>query len=207
MRWCWTVSESERGAPAGGGAGARSAVSLSLRFRNRRLRTRTLDERLAVRFPSLLRSIARRVLKLPAKSRIRRYLFVRRVCQGYQAVNRGDLDVLLTAYHEDATISFDAATGLVPPDISGEHHGHAGFRALWEGWRSAWDELHLEPTELYDLGDGMIVKVRMTGTGRGSGAPTSMDYYEVYSFRDGIISRHANYLDRGDAFAAAGLQE
>ncbi len=192
---------------ASGEAGSSGPVHLPLRFRDRRLRTRTLDERLAVHFPSLLRFLAKRVLKLPAASRARRYLFVRRVCQGYQAVNRGDLDVLLAAYHEDATISFDSASGLVPPDIAGEYHGHPGFRALWDGWRSAWDELHLEPTELYDLGDGMLVKVRMTGTGRGSGAPTTMDYYEVYSFRDGIIGSHANYFDRGEAFAVAGVHE
>jgi ketosteroid isomerase-like protein len=179
--------------------------AIELRFRPRRFAHRTLDERLAVRFPGLLRAMARIVLRLPRKSRIRRYLFARRVCQGYQAVNRGDLDVLLAAYHDDATVTFDPATGLLPPDLVGEHAGHAGLRRLWEEWRSAWDELRLEPHELYDLGNGMVVRVTMTGRGGGSGLEISGEYFEVYEFRDGIISRHENYRALNEALAAAGL--
>jgi ketosteroid isomerase-like protein len=178
---------------------------IELNFRPRRLAIRTLDERLAVRFPRSLRTVAGFVLRLPRKSRVRRYLFARRVCQGYQAVNRGDLDVLLAAYRDDATITLDPSAGLLPPDLVGEHRGHAGFRTLWEGWRSAWDDLRLEPQDLYDLGNGMIVRVKMTGRGRDSGVEATAEYFEVYEFRDGIISRHENYRDRGEAFAAAGL--
>lgn len=125
--------------------------------------------------------------------------------QGYQAVNRGDLDVLLAIYHEDVVTCFDPSSGLIPPDLAGEHRGHDGFRRLWEHWRSAWDELHFQPQELIDAGNRMIVKVKMSGRGRGSGLSTTMTYFEVYTLRDGRIARHENFVDPEAARVAAGL--
>lgn len=58
---------------------------------------------------------------------------------------------------------------------------------------------------MLDAGDRMIVRVRMSGRGRGSGLPTTMTYYEVYTLRDGRIARHQNFVDADVARAAAGL--
>ena len=176
-----------------------------LAFRPRRLPMRTLDERLALWFPPLLHLGARFVARLPVGSRVRRYFLVRRTMQGYQAVNRGDLDVLLAIYHRDAVTCFDPSSGLIPPDLAGEHHGHEGFRRLWEHWRLAWQDLRFEPQEVIDAGDRMIVTVRMSGQGKGSGLPTTMTYREVYTLRDGRIARHENFVDADAAMAAAGL--
>ena len=184
-----------------------STVRTNLRFRPRRLKTRTLDERIAVRFPGLLTLAASWVTRLPPSAPVRRYLFARRTMQGYQAVNRGDLDVLLAVYHDDAVICFDASSGFVPPDLAGEHRGHEGFRRLWEAWRSAWRELELRPEEVVDLGDRFLVQVRMTGRGRHSGLDTDMRYFEVYTLRNGKISRHENFVDRAEALEAVGLRE
>lgn len=125
--------------------------------------------------------------------------------QGYQAVNRGDLDVLLAVYHSDVVTCFDPDGGLTPPDLAGEHFGHDGFRTLWDAWNSAWDDLQFEPKELVDAGDRMLVKVGMSGHGATSGIETTMTYYEVYTLRDGRIARHENFVDPAAAKAAAGL--
>ena len=180
-------------------------MTTQLAFRRRRLATRTLDERLALRAPWLFRGAAKRVARLPVGSRIRRYLFARRTMQGYQAINRGDLDVLLTVYHADVVTSFDPTSGLTPPDLAGEHRGHDGFRVLWDHWNAVWDELRFEPQELIDAGDRMLVTVEMSGRGVGSGVETKMTYFELYALRDGRIERHDNFVERAAAMSAAGL--
>lgn len=184
---------------------AAQPVVIQLGFRRRRLPLRTLDERLAVRFPRLLRFMARRVTRLPLRSRLRRYLVARRTCQGFQGVNRGDLELLLTVYHEDVITCFDASGGFIPLDLAGEHRGRDGFRRLFENWQAAWDDLKVEPRELIDAGDRLVVTVDIGGTGKGSGVPAALRYYDVYTLRDGLISRHEMFADRAAALAATGL--
>ena len=182
-------------------------VVTDLRFRARRFSKRTLDEAIAVRFPRLLTLAARFVVRLPPDSRVRRYLFARRTIQGYQAVNRGDLDVLLAIYHDDVVVCFDSLADTLPPDLLGAHNGHEGFRRLWEAWRAPWQELEVRPQRLTDLGDRFLVEVQMVGRGRLSGLNVEMRYFEVYTLRDGKISRHENFVDRERALEAVGLSE
>jgi ketosteroid isomerase-like protein len=180
-------------------------TTTDLRRRPRRLAIRTLDERLAVRAPWLFNAVAKRVARLPVRSRVRRYLLARRTIQGYQAVNRGDLDVLLAVYLPDVITSFDPASGLTPADLAGEHEGHDGFRLLWDAWNSAWENLRFDPRELVDAGDRLLVTVDVSGRGAGSGIEIEMTYYEVYTLRDGRIARHENFLARAAALEAVGL--
>jgi ketosteroid isomerase-like protein len=180
-------------------------VVAELDFRPRKLAMRTLDERLAIRFPRALGFVADRITRLPVRSPIRRYLIARRTCQGFQAVNRGDLDLLLAVYHEDVTTVFDTSGGLVPPGLAGEHRGRDGFKRLFEEWQSVWEDLRVEPRELIDAGDRLIVTVEITGTGRGSGAPARLRYFDVYALRGGRISRHEMFADRAAALSATGV--
>ena len=165
---------------------------------------RTLDERLAIRFPRLLDSMADRVTRLPLGSRIRRYLVARRTCQGFQAVNRGDLQLLLAVYHDDVITTFDTVEGW-PPDLLGEHRGKEAFERLWAAWNSTWDDLRVEPRELIDAGDRLVVTVEMTGRGKGSGVPYSVRYFDIYRLRNGRISRHDMFRERAAALEAAQL--
>lgn len=181
------------------------AVVTELDYRPRRLAMRTLDESLAIRFPRFMGFVAGRITRLPASSRIRRYLIARRTCQGFQAVNRGDLDLLLAVYHEDVTTVFDASGGFVPPGLAGEHRGRDGFKRLFEEWQSAWEDLRVEPRELIDAGERLIVTVEITATGRGSGVPATLRYFDVYALRAGRISRHEMFADRVAALSAAGV--
>jgi ketosteroid isomerase-like protein len=178
---------------------------MELAFRPRRLPMRTLDERLAIWFPRLLGFVAARVTRLPLRSRIRRYLVARRACQGFQAVNRGDLDLLLAIYHADVVTTFYAAGGFVPLDLAGEHAGREGFKRLFEEWDSTWTDLRVEPQELIDAGDRLVVTVDISGTGKASGAPAALRYFDVYTLRDGRISRHEMFAHRADALSAAGV--
>ena len=54
-------------------------------------------------------------------------------------------------------------------------------------------------------GDSVVVEVHQTGTGATSGAPTSHDYFQVWTFRGDSVIRIESIYDRRDALAAVGL--
>jgi hypothetical protein len=121
-------------------SGVRSAVSRSSQKASRH---RSLDERIFVRFPSLYRALAGRLFQLPPRSRLRRLILDRVARRAVAAANRRDLEVLLYGVHP--AIEFELPDspegGYVPPDLTGVHRGHAGYRYMWEGMLEAWPDL------------------------------------------------------------------
>jgi ketosteroid isomerase-like protein len=65
--------------------------------------------------------------------------------------------------------------------------------------------LRVEPRELIDAGDRLIVTVDIAGVGRGSGAPAALRYFDVYALRGGLISRHEMFANRAAALKATGV--
>ncbi len=51
----------------------------------------------------------------------------------------------------------------------------------------------------------VFVEFLNRGRGRGSGLPVEMTVYDIWSFRDGLVSRRQTFYDRAEATAAAGL--
>ena len=128
---------------------------------------------------------------------------VERVREGYEAFNRGDLDV---------------AVGDMDPDIEwhvmgdlpeGEtYRGHEGVRRFWETWQEAFEDFHVEPEELIDAGDKVVVVIKVSGRGRGSGAQVETPSFpQVWTLRDGRPVRVEMYRSRSEALRAAGLEE
>jgi ketosteroid isomerase-like protein len=74
-------------------------------------------------------------------------------------------------------------------------------------WRSAWEDLQVTVEEVIDAGDQVIVVARHRGQGRESGIDVDARFYEVYTLREGKISRIEEFIDRGQALEAAGLRE
>jgi ketosteroid isomerase-like protein len=179
-------------------------VRIPLVFRDRRLKMRTLDERLTVRVPGLYRVLARRIIRWPLRSRLRRWMLKRRAVAGYHGMNRGDIEVLLAIYDPDVLVHFHTG-GTMPPDLTGEYRGHTGFRDLWARWSDSWEEFRFEPTEVIDLGEVMIIVVKIRGRGRASGLETETWLHEVFTFRDGLIVSQEDFLDEDSAFEAVGL--
>jgi ketosteroid isomerase-like protein len=66
----------------------------------------------------------------------------------------------------------------------------------------------LEPERFFDVDDErVLVFVRVTATGEGSGVPVELrDAHEI-TLRDGLVTRVKVYLDRTQALEAAGLSE
>ena len=85
------------------------------------------------------------------------------------------------------------------------YRGPDGLREALEKWFESWEWMHLEIAEIIDAGDHVLVSLDHRARGRGSGAEVEIKSHNVYSFRDGKVTRVQLFIDREPAFAAAGL--
>ena len=186
--------------------GVRYPVSLPSERTSRR---RSLDERLFLRFPTLYRLFADRLLRLPQRSRLRRLLLTRIAGRAAAAGNRRDFDVLLYAF--DPAIELELpksqAGGYLPPDLPAIHHGRDGYRRMWESLIEAWPDLTLEPEEVVDFGDRLLGVSRMRAHGRHSGIALDQPVFQLFTLSRGLIIRQKDFPDRKQALEAAGLKE
>ncbi len=85
--------------------------------------------------------------------------------------------------------------------------GHDAVRASLAHWKAEWDDYKLMPEEFVDMGDRVVVTVRLRGRGRGSGVEIAARFYDVYTLHDGKIVRMDQFTERSEALAAAGLSQ
>jgi ketosteroid isomerase-like protein len=170
---------------------------------------RTLEDRVLLRFPMLVRAVGSAYLRLPPSSRLRRALTARNARRTSAAFNRRDLDVVLQLL--DPKVEFEGPESLVggylPPDMPSVHRGHEGYLRMFEGLLAVWEDLELEPEEVIDFGDRVLIATRMTGHGRQSGIALDTALFQVVTLRGGLIVRQKDFVDRGAALEAAGLSE
>ena len=114
------------------------------------------------------------------------------------AYNVGDYEALFELINEDvvATIPVGLAN-------AGVYHGHEGFLRMMNDWRDAWVDFRVEADEPFLAGDAIVVPVRHTGRGRGSGIEMSMDVFHVAHFRDNRVARWRLCRSREDALVVA----
>ena len=169
---------------------------------------RTLEQRLALRFPSFLELWLRLTARLSPTSRLRQALWLRAVQGAADAYNRGDLDVVVLGYHPDVEFrsppgSDEGALGFQP-----SYSGPAGYRTFEADWGSGWGALRFEPRELIDLDDRLLLIAQLVGHGEGSGISVSQKIAVVWTLgKDGKIVREQRYLDHAEALEAVGLSE
>jgi ketosteroid isomerase-like protein len=175
-------------------------------LRVREQASRTFDQRLALRFPRLSDAYARFVLqRLPPTSRIRQASVWRGSRLGMEAFNRRDIDAAVSYGHPD----FE----YYPPHEFVEagffdacYRGAAGFRDYVSVWSDAVG-VRVEPVELIDLGDRIVMLAELPTLAQASGVPISGKIATVSVLTDGKASRVHTYLDHAEALAAVGLTE
>jgi ketosteroid isomerase-like protein len=121
---------------------------------------------------------------------------------GYEALQRGDLE------------SFTAlARERLGPDFEFHHvwdgRVFKGFEGVME-WisdtRETWAEYSQVVEEIAELGeDDVLVVVRISGRGGGSGVPVAQELAVVWRFEDGMAVEARSYTSREEALAAAGV--
>jgi ketosteroid isomerase-like protein len=80
--------------------------------------------------------------------------------------------------------------------------GHDAVRTSLAHWKAEWDDYRVMPEEFVDMGDRVVVTVRLRGRGRGSGVEVDALFYDVYTLRDGKIVRMDQFTERSEALSA-----
>jgi uncharacterized protein (TIGR02246 family) len=119
---------------------------------------------------------------------------VRRV---FEAINERDVDAMLDAYHPDADLS-TLTSELVQGNA---YRGHSGIREYFSSFADVWEELHLEPEEIRDLGDRILVVGRWSSRGKESGAAVESPAAWIFAVRDGRIVFTRAYRDAEEALS------
>ncbi len=73
------------------------------------------------------------------------------------------------------------------------------------GFLEPWEHIAIQAGEIAVAGDSAVAAVRQDGVGRGSGAATGFDYFQVWTFRGGRAIRFETFRERAEAYAAVGL--
>jgi ketosteroid isomerase-like protein len=163
---------------------------------------RRLDLWVALRFSRLGALAIRMLVCLPVSSRIRQGLMWRAVRLGYEVFNvTGQINVHL--------LTPDAV--LIQPGSElgneGVFHGREGFVRGGRELQEVFGDFRMQPEELIDLGDRLLVFVRLRGRAKMSGIPLNEPMTHVYSYRGGRIAEMHVYVDRNEALKAVGLGE
>jgi ketosteroid isomerase-like protein len=114
-----------------------------------------------------------------------------RIEERFECWNRGEFDLMLEPYAEDAVLDLSAVFTDAEPV-----QGHRNMRRSWYELRETWDGLRVDPREVFDVGDGRYVAdLRLWGKGKRSGAEVDQRFAMLYTVRpeDGKVV-HAQLL-------------
>jgi ketosteroid isomerase-like protein len=117
-----------------------------------------------------------------------------------EAWNQQDHDAVVRIFSPDAEL--DASGRVMNPDV---YRGLDGFMRFRSDIAEAWDRFEVEMTDLFDSGDLVLVFIRSTGRGRGSGVDVDLRSAWLVSVVDKQITRLRLYRNREEALQAARL--
>ena len=103
---------------------------------------------------------------------------------GYAALNRGDLMVVLSLL--DPAIEWHEPA---PSLEAGTHRGRDSFEGFLRGRLESFDNFRVEPERVVERGDALVVVVRQTGSGRSSGLPIETRLAHVWTLAEDRVVR------------------
>ena len=132
-------------------------------------------------------------------------------------MSQENVDALRAMYEEWERGHFGAGVDLLDPDVlfmpradltdSRRYLGPEGVAEFHRGWLKAWTDFNVAAQEFIEAENSVVVAVHMHGIGPGSGTPTALDYFDVWTFRGRAVIRRQQYRDRAEALEAVGLSE
>ena len=119
----------------------------------------------------------------------------------YEAFDRGDVKGARDLLHPEAELH-------QPPEIvdSDSYYGRDEFIRGLVVFLQEWEQVRFEPQEIAEAGDGVIMAVRVSGTGKASGIETSAEFFHAWTVLGGKPHRCIVRSTRSDALEAAGLE-
>ena len=106
----------------------------------------------------------------------------------------------------EAEAIFDPQVVMNPSDEK-PSYGFEAMRSDYVRWASAFEGLSVTIEEIIDAGDQVLVVAHHEGRGRRSGVQVDTRFYEVYTVREGKVSRVDEFTERAEALEAAGLSD
>lgn len=134
-------------------------------------------------------------------------------------MSRDNIDVVRHAYERiNATYSdappalelFDPGVELVQTgellDTDRTFQGYEGIRIARQELLDSFEKARWDPVQFYEVPDGrVLVLVRMSARGRGSGVELDVQVGHVWTLSEGKIVRWTNHVPAAGAFREAGL--
>ena len=117
------------------------------------------------------------------------------------ALNQRDVGRYLACCTDDVELIPATAS------IEGGYTGRSGIQRFFADLQDTAPDIQVEIERLKTVGQSVVAWERASASGRTSEATGEMDFTTVYEFAGPEIRRIQVFLDRQDAFAAAGLRE
>ena len=116
---------------------------------------------------------------------------------------RQDIDAAFRDIDPEAKLDWSASEA---PD-SGVYHGHAGWRAWFDGRAEGLSELRFDTAEVIDVRpDTVVVVAWLLGRGRASGVEVQALGAALWTLRHGMVTGLTLYQTRDEALKAVGLE-
>jgi ketosteroid isomerase-like protein len=119
----------------------------------------------------------------------------------YRAMDERDDAGLAKLAHPDVEWIPDSRVGVGPV------RGFEDVAAFFRDRAEMFGELETEVERFFDTDDRVLAFLRIAGRGQASGAAFEIRIAHLWTVRDGLVVRGEGYGNRGEALAAAGLEE
>ena len=116
--------------------------------------------------------------------------------RGYDALNSGDLSVVLALLDPDIEWHEPA-----PSPDAGTYRGRDSFERFARSWLDGFDSLRVEREQVVERDDDLLAVVRQTGTGRASGLRVEARLAHVWTVANGRAVRWEAIPDAEAALA------
>ena len=123
------------------------------------------------------------------------------VRHGYELLESRDIEAWIGLF--DADVEAHDLAGIPDEPI---RRGHDALREWVAMMEEIWVDPRYEPEEFIEAGEFIVVAVRATARGRGSGVPLDIPIFQVFEVQGGKIRRLWAYRDRAEALEAAGQE-
>jgi ketosteroid isomerase-like protein len=104
----------------------------------------------------------------------------------------------LSQFDEEAEI--DATGRVFDPAV---YRGHDEIGRYFDQLNEIWERQILEPQDFIEAGEAVVVPVRITTIGKGSGVETTADAAHLWTLAEGKVVRLQIFQSREEALEAA----
>ncbi len=121
----------------------------------------------------------------------------------YESFNQGDLDSVLELCTEDVEVYKDPE--VVEMVAAMTPRGQELVAQYLRGWLDSWGDYHARPQKFLQSGQEVAALTQLRARGKNSQFEIEGDMADVFTLRDGRISRLRLYVERAVALSSLGI--